>query len=155
MATPRRVPTILFASSVAAEQDETFVHSLGLNGLLELIAADASFAPYEQTLFAESALQYSRRMQTAEQNGKLDRRVEGFLTLLSAHFLSQAAQKALEYLLRHFRVHRHNSASLLRCILPYHGTRAFVRVAQLLRGSEQRGAWLRDGHHSGVGCPLD
>ncbi|EOD15958.1 hypothetical protein EMIHUDRAFT_451580 [Emiliania huxleyi CCMP1516] len=103
MATPRRVPTILFASSVAAEQDETFVHSLGLNGLLELIAADASFAPYEQTLFAESALQYSRRMQTAEQNGKLDRRVEGFLNLLSAHFLSQAAQKALEYLLRHFR----------------------------------------------------
>lgn len=136
-------PTILFTAEAAAEQDEAFVHSIGLNGLLELIAIDPSLASYERSLFAESSLRYSRRMQTAEANQKLDRTMEGLLGVLSRHFLSHAAQKALEFLLRHYRIHRHNSAALLRCILPYHGTRLFVRVAALLRGGDERSGWLR------------
>jgi hypothetical protein len=136
-------PTILFTAEAAAEQDEAFVHSIGLNGLLELIAIDPGLASYERSLFAESALQYSRRMQTAEANQKLDRTVEGFLGVLSRHFLSHAAQKALEFLIRHYRIHKHNSAALLRCILPYHATRLFVRVAALLRGGDERNGWLR------------
>jgi len=136
-------PTILFTAEAAEEQDETYVHSLGLNGLLELIGLDPSLASYERSLFAESMLQYSRRMKTDEENQKLDRTIEGFLGVLSRHFLSHAAQKALEFLLRHYRIHRHNSAALVRCILPFHGTRLFVRVAALLRGGDEKAGWLR------------
>ena len=82
-----------------------------------------------------------RGLQTAEATAKVDRTLGSFLQLLSPHFLHSAAHKALEFLIRRFEIHKYNTDAVLACVLPYHGTRWFVRMVQLLRlkGTVERG----------------
>ena len=141
----RKNGSLLFGEDIL---DDDQVHALGSSGLLELCAIDRSLTPYEHSLFGSASLRYSREVQTSETNAKLDRTIEGFLSVLSQHFLSSAARKTLEYLIRRFDVHQHNADALLSSVLPYHGTRWFVRVAQLVTskdgaGSPPAGAWAK------------
>ena len=84
-----------------------------------------------------------RGLQTAEATAKIDRTIGSFLQLLSPHFLHGAAHKALEFLIRRFEIHKYNVDAVLACALPYHGTRWFVRLVQLLRLKETCWAWLQ------------
>jgi len=84
-----------------------------------------------------------RGLQTAEATAKIDRTIGSFLQLLSPHFLHGAAHKALEFLIRRFDIHKYNVDAVLACALPYHGTRWFVRLVQLLRLKETCWGWLQ------------
>ena len=84
-----------------------------------------------------------RGLQTAEADAKIDRTLVSFLQLLSPHFLHSAAHKALEFLIRRFEIHKYNVDAVLACVLPYHGTRWFVRMVQLLRLQETCWKWLQ------------
>ena len=98
---------------------------------------------FENSLFGPSADNFVRGLQTAEANAKLDRTLGAFLRLLSPHFLQSAAHKALEFLIRRFEIHKYNVTAVLGCILPYHSTRWFVRMVQLLRLDETCWRWLQ------------
>ena len=87
-----------------------------------------------------------RGLQTAEADAKIDRTLGSFLQLLSPHFLHSAAHKALEFLIRRFEIHKYNMDAVLACVLPYHGTRWFVRMVQLLRLKETCWSWLQGKH---------
>ncbi len=72
-------------------------------GFAELCEASEAFKPFAKTLFASSRVGAEREQQTRAANEKTDASVASFLTLLSAHFMSEAATKVLEYLIRQYR----------------------------------------------------
>ena len=132
------------------------LHSSAINGLLELAAADPAFAPYEHTLFSASAMRSSRKMQSADVNSKLDRTIEGFLVVVSPHFLSSAAQKTLQFIVHQLAAHAHNAPAFVECILAYHSTRFFVQIARQLRfdtGDTLADAWRAICPHGPQGAP--
>jgi len=107
----RRV-SILFTEKEAATIDLQTLHSIGVNGLLELKKFDARFGTFESNLFAPASVELDRELQTEDVNRKLDKTIEHFLLLLSPFMLLKPAHKAFEYLLRRHRYDLDLSLSL-------------------------------------------
>ncbi|KAL6058638.1 snoRNA-binding rRNA-processing protein utp10 [Balamuthia mandrillaris] len=148
---PRR-PSLLFDKKKAEELDNETIFNLGVNGLLELCRLDDSFSRFEKTLFSNTTKNFARELQTEQVNKKLDTSLAAFLRLLSPYFLLKPAHKALEWLLRRYRINEHNVTAIMECILPYHETNMFVRMVQLLNLSEE---WLFLLSVKQKGVPLD
>ncbi|KAI8874302.1 ARM repeat-containing protein [Ramicandelaber brevisporus] len=127
-------PTFLFTSGKeAAQHDDDTIYSLGVNGLEQLISLDPRFAAFEETLFASPAKELDRTTLTVAENEKLDASIREFLVLVSPRFTTQAAAKALEWLVRRFRIQEFNIDHVVAMILPYHETRAFAAMLGILR----------------------
>ncbi len=45
----------------------------------------------------------------------------------------KATHKVLEFLIRRYHIHEHNTDSVIECILPYHETKYFSRMLQLTK----------------------
>ncbi|ELW68114.1 HEAT repeat-containing protein 1, partial [Tupaia chinensis] len=125
---------------------------LGCTGLEELLGIDPSFEQFEAPLFSQLAKTLERSVQTKAVNKQLDENISLFLIHLSPYFLLKPAQKCLEWLIHRFHIHLYNQDSLIACVLPYHETRTFVRVVQLLSisNSKHRWSWLLPVKQSGV-----
>ncbi|KAG0048658.1 HEAT repeat-containing protein 1 [Gryganskiella cystojenkinii] len=128
--------SFLFDSKQAADYDIDTIYSIGVNGCAELRLLDDNFAPFEKTLFSESMKNVDRALQSKEDNAKLDESITQFLRLLSPYFLLKPSGKALEWLIRRFRIHEFNIDAILHCILPYHESSLFVTMAAILRVDE-------------------
>jgi U3 small nucleolar RNA-associated protein 10 len=111
--------------------DMETVRALGSNGLEQLRLKDENFEAYE-SLFNPASIQTNRLMLTAQQGKDLNKQLDGFLSLLSPLFQLPAAHKALEWLVRRYHVHIYNVPELLKHFLPFHSTKVFVRLVQLL-----------------------
>lgn len=98
-----RKASILFDEKELQKISTQTIFSIGLNGLLELVKINEQFAPYENTLFSKSSVQFNRQIQTKEENKKLDVAISNFLIILSPYLLLKPAQKALEYLIRRYQ----------------------------------------------------
>eukprot|EP01087_Luapelamoeba_hula_P012601 TRINITY_DN3518_c1_g1_i1.p1 TRINITY_DN3518_c1_g1~~TRINITY_DN3518_c1_g1_i1.p1 ORF type:complete len:2391 (+),score=459.57 TRINITY_DN3518_c1_g1_i1:152-7324(+) len=125
--------SLLFSPSEAKEQSIEAVYDIGLQGLTALQELDARFAPFARTLFDPSAKSLAREMQTRETNESIDASVLSFMRLLTPYFLHECAHKAIEYLLRRYRVSVYNVPAVLECILPYHETKLFAKLVSTLR----------------------
>ena len=64
----------------------------------------AEFRTYEQTLFSPKSKETERLQLTSDENAALDEQITSFLRLLSPFFLLKPAHKALEYLIRKYRI---------------------------------------------------
>lgn len=64
----------------------------------------AEFRAYEQTLFSPKSKETERLQLTSDENAALDEQITSFLRLLSPFFLLKPAHKALEYLIRKYRI---------------------------------------------------
>ena len=64
---------------------------------------NAAFKPFANTLFKHDRVGVEREQQTKAANEKADASIASFLTLLSAHFMSEAATQVLEFLIRQYR----------------------------------------------------
>ncbi|KAG0355784.1 HEAT repeat-containing protein 1 [Gamsiella multidivaricata] len=136
--------SFLFDSKQAADYDIDTIYSIGVNGIAELKQLDPKFSAFEKTLFSESMKNVDRVLQTKEDNVKLDESITLFLRQLSPYFLLKPAGKALEWLIRRFRIHEFNVDAILHAILPYHETALFVTMVSLLQISEtSRWSFLR------------
>ncbi|KAF9190434.1 HEAT repeat-containing protein 1 [Haplosporangium sp. Z 767] len=136
--------SFLFDSRQAADYDIDTIYSIGVNGIAELRQLDPKFAPFEQTLFSESMKNVDRVLQTQEDNAKLDESITLFLRQLSPYFLLKPSGKALEWLIRRFRINEFNINAVLHAILPYHETALFVTMVSILQIEEtSRWAFLR------------
>ncbi|CAG8469217.1 12813_t:CDS:10 [Ambispora gerdemannii] len=122
----------LFDPKQAAEYDLNAIHSIGVSGLEELKIIDKVFVDFENTIFSESMKTVDRTLQTKEDNERLDKSIGHFLSLLSPYFLIKPAGKALEWLIRRFRINEFNVNDILACILPYHETYSFVTMVSIL-----------------------
>ncbi|KAF9277204.1 HEAT repeat-containing protein 1 [Mortierella alpina] len=133
--------SFLFDSKQAADYDIDTIYSIGVNGITELKQLDPKFAPFEKTLFAESMKSVDRVLQTKEDNEKLDESITLFLRQLSPYFLLKPAGKALEWLIRRFRIHEFNIDAIIHAVLPYHETALFVTMISILQ-IEETSRWV-------------
>ncbi|KAG1143849.1 hypothetical protein G6F37_000325 [Rhizopus arrhizus] len=130
-------PSFLFTPREAADQDLETIYSIAYNGIMELVILDEKFAPFEKTLFSEKMKSVDRVLQTKEDNDKLDASINSFLCQLSPYFLLKPSGKVLEYLIRRFRIQDFNIESVIKCILPYHETKSFVKMVSILTVPEK------------------
>ncbi|XP_075718875.1 HEAT repeat-containing protein 1 [Rhinoderma darwinii] len=135
------VASLLFDPKEAANIDRDTFYALGCTGLEELMGIDASFAIFEETLFSNTSKSLERSVQTKAVNEQLDENVSLFLTHLSPYFMLKPAQKCMEWLIHRFHIHLYNQDSLIGCVLPYHETKVFVRVIQLLKIEDPTHKW--------------
>ncbi|KAI1320098.1 HEAT repeat-containing protein 1 [Mortierella claussenii] len=137
----RHRASFLFDSKQAADYDIDTIFSIGANGIAELKQLDEKFAPFEQTLFSESMKSVDRVLQTNEDNAKLDESIALFLRQLSPYFLLKPSGKALEWLIRRFRINEFNIDAIMHSILPYHETALFVTMVSILQ-IEESSRWM-------------
>ena len=137
----RRKPSLLFTAQEAANLDIDSIHSLGVNGLEELITLQPAFSEFTESLFAESCKQFERSIEVQSVIKELDNLITKFLRLLSPYFLLRPSHKCLEWLIRAFRIHECNIDVILECILPYYVTNLFARVVQLLPIKDPSSTW--------------
>ncbi|KAI8390372.1 hypothetical protein BD560DRAFT_362243 [Blakeslea trispora] len=124
--------SFLFSAREAADQDLETIYSIAYNGIMELVILDEKFSVFEKTLFSESMKSVDRVLQSKEENEKLDASINSFLSQLSPYFLLKPSGKVLEYLIRRFRIQDFNIESIIKCILPYHETKSFVKMVSIL-----------------------
>ncbi|KAK3090239.1 hypothetical protein FSP39_010297 [Pinctada imbricata] len=152
----RRKKSLLFDPKEAAELDKETFYSLGVNGLEELQSLDPVFQQFEDTLFTESSLTFERSVQTKEVNETLNQNIKNFLIFLSPYCLLKPAQKTLEWLVYRFHIHQFNVDELMMCCLPYHESKIFSRVVQLLTLDSKTATkwdWLLPVQKSGIYLP--
>uniref|UniRef100_A0A4W3IZH4 HEAT repeat-containing protein 1 n=1 Tax=Callorhinchus milii TaxID=7868 RepID=A0A4W3IZH4_CALMI len=135
------VASLLFTQSEAASIDRDTFFAIGCTGLEELSGIDSSFEEFNSTLFSQASKDVERSVQSKSVNAQLDESILVFLTRLSPYFMLKPAQKCLEWLIQRFHIHLYNQDSLIGCVLPYHETKVFVRVIQLLKLSDPTHRW--------------
>ncbi|XP_028989805.1 HEAT repeat-containing protein 1 [Betta splendens] len=139
--TRKEVTSLLFDPKDAASMDRSTFYALGCTGLEELLGIESAFQEFQDTLFSPSSLTLERSVQSKEVNKKLDTGISLFLTRLCPYFLLKPAHKCIEWLVHRFHIQLYNADSLLACALPYHDTKVFVRVLQLLKINDATSRW--------------
>lgn len=136
--------TILFDPREAAEKDRETIYDIGLSGLHVLIEMNSAFSQFEHTLFERTSKDMERAVENTEMNKLLNRNIKKFMLQLSPYFLVQSTHKCLEWLIRRFHIHLYNEDEIMMLILPYHETKMFAKVLQLLklRDTNNRWHWL-------------
>lgn len=84
---------------------------------------------------------FQRAIENQEVNKNIDRTIEKFLYQLSPYLLLQPAHKALEWLINRYQIHMYNQDAIVALILPYHNTKIFVRIVQLLDIKDKKSKW--------------
>ncbi|KAJ0181615.1 hypothetical protein K1T71_002337 [Dendrolimus kikuchii] len=144
--------SLLFDPKEAALKDRETFYEIGISGLKELTALYEGFRVYEDSLFSLSSKDFERAVQSKEVNKNLDQTVQKFLLQLSPYLLLQSSHKALEWLVNRYHIHQYNQDAIMALILPYHGTKIFVRFIQLMniKSNTNRWNWLMPVKKSGI-----
>uniref|UniRef100_A0A8C0HS52 HEAT repeat-containing protein 1 n=1 Tax=Buteo japonicus TaxID=224669 RepID=A0A8C0HS52_9AVES len=135
------VASLLFSGKEAAGIDRDTFFAIGCTGLEELMGIDPSFEVFQSSLFSSTSKGLERSVQSKAVNQQLNKNISLFLIHLSPYFMLKPAQKCLEWLIHRFHIHLYNQDSLIGCVLPYHETKLFVRVIQLLNISSPTHKW--------------
>jgi U3 small nucleolar RNA-associated protein 10 len=124
--------SIIFPPTTAASQDFDTIYAICYEGFHELCLLDARFVPFNKSLFADSSKSVEREQRTEAENKELDDVIESFLGLVGARLNLQPAVKAVEWLVRRFRVHEYNTQWMLLTFLPYHTAQIFKTLLSIL-----------------------
>lgn len=127
----KRVPTLIFGDR-AKQIPLRVIHEISVAALLELQGYDERFCRFTKSLFGEEAVDYDRDVHTAQENAELDSEMAGFLDLLVPWLDLGAAPRALEFLIRRYRLDLHLGDRLLLAFLPYHETEVFRTLVDSL-----------------------
>ncbi|KAJ2723879.1 snoRNA-binding rRNA-processing protein utp10 [Coemansia sp. Benny D115] len=130
-------PSFLFEPRQAADMDMQTIFDIGRDGINDLIKVNKAFGSYSSTLFSEAVKDMDRVLQTKSENEKLDESIRSFLFLLAPHFLTRPAGKALEWLIRRFRIQEFNAKDILAALMPYHETKAFLTMLTIISFSTE------------------
>ncbi|KAJ1644791.1 snoRNA-binding rRNA-processing protein utp10 [Coemansia asiatica] len=124
--------SFLFDGKQAADMDIQTIFDIGRDGLRDLCKTNSRFQVYATTLFSEAVKDMDRVLQTKKENNKLDETIRSFLYLLAPQFLTKPAGKALEWLIRRFRIQEFNAKDILAAFLPFHETKAFLTMLTII-----------------------
>ena len=83
----------------------------------------------------------------------LDASLASFAALASPHLLDPCTGRALEYLVRRFRIGEAVPDALVRAALPHHATHAFVRILRVCDLEGTPWAWLAPAATAGTPVP--
>ncbi|USW50140.1 Putative U3 small nucleolar RNA-associated protein [Septoria linicola] len=128
----RHSKSLLFEPRDAATQKFDSIFQLCREGFDELCELDKRFKPYARNLFSEQSKTEERTSMTAQENAELDAVVVRFLGLLGGRLLLKPAMKAMEWLVRRFRVQEYNTEAVLFTFLPYHASHIFPTLMSIL-----------------------
>jgi U3 small nucleolar RNA-associated protein 10 len=126
-----------------------------LSGLEDLEKLDVRFKEFRNTLYSLTSKQFERSVHTVEVNTKIDEEIERFLVLISPYFTLRSSQKALEWLVNRYHIQQFNIDAFVMCVLPFHDTKIFVRVIQLvsLKNKFSKWNWLYPLQKPGIPLP--
>ena len=141
--------SLLFDPQAAATQDFDTIYQICLEGYQELCRIDPRFIGFANNIFSEQSKREDRAQMTAAENTELDSVLERFLTLVGSRLLLKPAVKAVEWLVRRFRleisysektysalivnrVQENNIEALLLTFLPYHTLPNFTTLLSIL-----------------------
>mmetsp|Transcript_3362 Transcript_3362/g.7871 ORF Transcript_3362/g.7871 Transcript_3362/m.7871 type:complete len:461 (-) Transcript_3362:20-1402(-) len=147
--------SLLYEIKEAADIDLQTIYAVGLQGFTELVRLDGRFEAYSRTLFSRNASEVNRELLDKEANVKMDASITGYLRLLSGFFLTAAATKTLEYLIRRYKIHVYNVDAAITCALPYHSTPEFVKLVQLANLDGTSFYFLKQVKEVGAAPPRD
>ncbi|PGG96383.1 hypothetical protein AJ80_09838 [Polytolypa hystricis UAMH7299] len=124
--------SLIFEKQVAAAQTFDTIFQICDEGFQELCSLDSRFRKFRQNVFSEQSKTEDRLEMNASQNKELDSVLEEFLGLVGARLLLTPAVKAVDWLVRRFRIHEYNTSFLLLTFLPYHTTPLFLNLLSIL-----------------------
>ncbi|KAL3458615.1 hypothetical protein BJX64DRAFT_220279 [Aspergillus heterothallicus] len=124
--------SLIFSKRVAGSQVFDTIYDICFDGFQELCQLDARFAQFERSLFSEQSKSQDRTEMSAEQNKELDTVLEAFLALVGGRLLLNPAVKAVEWLVRRFRIHEYNTEFTILTFLPYYSTPLFLNLLAIL-----------------------
>ncbi|KUL89403.1 hypothetical protein ZTR_04421 [Talaromyces verruculosus] len=124
--------SLIFEYKVAKSQDFDTLYQICNDAYQELCRLDARFTGFERTIFSIHSKTEDRTEMTAAQNKELDVALEAFMGLVGGKLQLTPAVKALEWLIRRFRVHEVNTAFLILTFLPYHSLPIFLNLLNIL-----------------------
>uniref|UniRef100_A0A5S6QQ31 HEAT repeat-containing protein 1 n=1 Tax=Trichuris muris TaxID=70415 RepID=A0A5S6QQ31_TRIMR len=136
-----RAASLLFEPEDAAGMNKDTIFAIALVGFEELVSNDNVFEQFRATLFDQSTLDVERALFTRDQNVNLDAMIGKFFVALTPYVLFSSAHKAIEWLVRCFRVHQYNVDAVLRCALHYHDCNIFARILKLLEIRQEHSLW--------------
>ncbi|KAL4749031.1 U3 small nucleolar RNA-associated protein 10, partial [Aspergillus terricola var. indicus] len=124
--------SLIFDKRVAGSQDFDTIYDICYDGFRELCQLDFRFAQFERSIFSEQSKVQDRTEMNVEQNRELDSVLEAFLALVGGRLLLSPAVKAVEWLIRRFRVHEYNTRFTILTFLPYYSTPVFLNLLAIL-----------------------
>ncbi|KAI0011790.1 armadillo-type protein [Xylariaceae sp. FL0662B] len=124
--------SLIFEPRVATSQNFQTLYSICREGFEELCQLDSRFVPFNTTIFSEQSQNEDRSQMTAAENVELDKKITSFLRLAGARLRLMPAIKAIEWLIRRFRIHEYNTEILVSTFLPYHTIPVFVTLLSIL-----------------------
>ncbi|KFD69745.1 hypothetical protein M514_09662 [Trichuris suis] len=136
-----KAASLLFAPEDAAGMSKDTIFAIAVVGFEELIKSDGVFEKFRATLFHQSTLDVERALLTRDQNANLDIMISELFVALTPYLLFSSAHKAIEWLVRCFRVHEYNVDAVLRCAIHYHECNIFARILKLLEIRPEHSLW--------------
>ncbi|KAJ5477664.1 hypothetical protein N7530_003173 [Penicillium desertorum] len=127
--------SLIFDPKVAGTQDFDAIYDICYDGFRELCSLDPRFAEFDRTIFSEQSKAEDRSQMNVLQNKELDTAVEAFLALVGGRLQLSPAVKAVDWLVRRFRIHEFNTTAVLLTFLPYHTTPLFLNLLSILPGT--------------------
>jgi len=127
----KHAPTLIFGDK-AKQIPLRVIHEISSAALLELQGYDQRFCKFEKSLFGREAVEYDRDVHTAQENTRIDSEMAAFLDLLVPWLDLGAAPRALEFLIRRYRLDLVLGDRLLMVFLPYHETSVFRTLVDSL-----------------------
>lgn len=124
--------SLIFEKKIAGSQDIETIYQICLEGYQELCYLDSRFRHFEQNIFSPQSRNQDRTRMNAQENEALDDVLEYFLQLVGGRLLLRPAVKAVEWLIRRFKIHTYNTAVTLTTFLPYHETPLFRNLLSIL-----------------------
>ncbi|KAI4715762.1 hypothetical protein E4T48_08045 [Aureobasidium sp. EXF-10727] len=145
--------SLLFDARVAANQTFETIYQICAEAFHELCMLDARFAPFAANLFSEQSKSEERINLTKKENEHLDQIIDSFLGLVSSRLLLRPGLKAVEWLVRRFRVHEYNTESLVLTFLPYHANPVFPNMLSILPKTLSPTLKFLQPYISSLSCP--
>ncbi|KAG6035198.1 hypothetical protein E4U41_006223 [Claviceps citrina] len=124
--------SLIWEPRVAAAQSYQTLYTICYAGFEELCQLDNRFLRFQSTIFSEDSQTQDRTQLSVADNEELDRHIEAFLRLTGSKLRLMPAIKAIEWLIRRFRIHEENTTLVLMTFLPYHTIPAFATLLSIL-----------------------
>ena len=96
--------SLIFEPSEAARQDFDTIYDICIDGYRELCQLEGRFLSFKKNIFSPHSKTQERTQLTRAQDGELNKVLERFLRLVGSKVQLQPAIRAIEWLIRRFRL---------------------------------------------------
>lgn len=127
--------SFLFDPKTALKIDKDVVYTIGVNGFEELRSEFPEFTTFYSELLDETFANQHCHFETLlkTQLTGIEQELARINSLISPHFLHSGCHKLLEFLIRFYKVHVTIRDEVLFSLLPFHGTKYFIRLLMLCK----------------------